>query len=122
MGGRQQAWLSIHRRLCCRVLLGVILVTTAATLVATSGCATQGLRAVVSMRMVRSEKTPRDASVYIDEQYIGPLYYVAAYGVSLPVGEHRVTVIKDGYFPWDALVVADRKPVSLKVELVEIPD
>ena len=84
MGCRHQAWLSIHRRLCCRVLLGVILVTTAATLVATFGCATQGLRAVVSMRMVRSEKTPRDASVYIDEQYIGPLYYVAAYGVSLP--------------------------------------
>jgi hypothetical protein len=72
--------------------------------------------------MHKSKTTPRDASVYIDERYIGPLYYVAAYGVSLPVGEHRVTVVKEGYFAWDALVVADRKPVSLTVDLVEIPD
>jgi hypothetical protein len=38
------------------------------------------------------------------------------------VGEHRITVTKEGYFAWDALVVADRKPVLLEVDLVEMPD
>ena len=36
---------------------------------------------------------PRDASVSIDEEYIGPLGIVAARGVRLPVGEHRITVL-----------------------------
>jgi hypothetical protein len=74
------------------------------------------------MKMVRSPQTPRDASVIIDEEYIGPLYYVAARGVRLPVGQHRITVEREGYFPWDRLIEADRKPVLLKVHLVRVPD
>ena len=86
------------------------------------GCATSSLRSAVVLEVNHAKSTPRDASVYIDEQYIGPLYYVSAYGVRLPVGEHRITVTKEGYFPWDRLVEADRKPLSLTVELVEVPD
>jgi len=79
-------------------------------------------RATVSMRMGISAKTPGDASVFIDEEYVGPLGYVAAHGVRLPVGEHRVTVERDGFFPWDRLVVADRKTIELNVDLVPVPD
>jgi hypothetical protein len=86
------------------------------------GCATMNLRAAVTMQLKRVGNTPRDASVIIDEQYIGPLTYVAAHGVRLPVGEHRITVQKPGYFPWDRLVEADREPIHLEVELVPIPD
>ena len=39
-----------------------------------------------------------DASVTIDDQYIGALAYVAAHGVALPPGAHRITVEKAGYF------------------------
>lgn len=87
-----------------------------------AGACQPSVRAAVTLSMKRRPKTPADASVYIDEEYVGPLGYVAARGVRLPVGEHRITVTKDGYFPWDRLVVADRKPVELSVELVPIPD
>jgi len=79
-------------------------------------------RAAVDLRFRASQRAAGDASVYIDEQYVGPLGYVAARGVRLPVGEHRITVTKDGYFPWDRLVEADRQPVRLDVELVPVPD
>ena len=79
-------------------------------------------RAAVSLRMAMASKTPGDASVFIDEEYIGPLGYVAAHGVRLPVGEHRITVERAGFFPWDRLVVADRQPIQLKVDLVPVPD
>jgi hypothetical protein len=72
--------------------------------------------------MARTPETPRDASVTIDEEYVGPLYFIIARGVALPVGQHRITVEKEGYFPWDQLVEADRKPVQLRVRLVKIPD
>lgn len=87
------------------------------------GCGMSGAgRAAVSMRMSRTPETPRDASVFIDEEYIGPLGFVAQRGVRLPVGEHRITVQKDGYFPWDRLVVSDREPIQLRVELEPVPD
>ncbi|MET0411870.1 MAG: PEGA domain-containing protein [Polyangiaceae bacterium] len=76
----------------------------------------------VSMRVTRTEATPRDASVYIDEQFVGFLGVVQARGVRLPEGEHRITVQRDGYFPWDRLVISDRTPIALHVELVPIPD
>lgn len=74
------------------------------------------------MRLARAKSTPRDASVYIDEEFVGPLYYVAAHGVRLPTGKHRISVTRDGYFPWDRLVEADREPIGLDVELIPIPD
>jgi hypothetical protein len=104
------------------VVLRVILALAAAGLdvVAASGC--QVPRAAVRLSMERVASTPRDASVYIDEQFVGFLGVVAARGVRLPEGEHRITVEKAGYFPWDQLVVSDRQPIHLKVELRRIPD
>lgn len=87
-----------------------------------AGCTSIGLRSAVSMRMTRVNNAPRDASVYIDEEFIGPLYYVAAHGVRLPTGTHRISVLRDGYFPWDRVIEADRQPIALEVELVPIPD
>jgi hypothetical protein len=85
------------------------------------GCGA-GARAAVRLSVERAPSTPRDASVYIDEQFVGFLGVVAARGVKLPEGEHRITVEKVGYFPWDEQVVSDRKPITLKVELRKVPD
>jgi hypothetical protein len=63
-----------------------------------------------------------DASVTVDDQYLGVLAFVQKRGVAMPVGTHRVTVEKPGYFPWDRLVEAKSAPVHLQVELVKIPD
>jgi hypothetical protein len=79
-------------------------------------------RAAVRLSVVRAPESPRDASVYIDEQFVGFLGVVAARGVRLPEGEHRISVEKVGYFPWDELVVSDRKPISIRVTLRKIPD
>ncbi len=84
-----------------------------------SGC---GLRAAVSLRFEVDPATPPDASVTIDEQFIGVLAYVAAHGVRLPTGEHRITIEREGYFPWDRIVVSDRKPIHLDVRMTRIPD
>jgi hypothetical protein len=86
-----------------------------------AGCASE-LKAAVSLKVVRSPDTPRDASVMIDEQYIGPLGVVAAHGVRLPVGEHRISVEKNGFFPFDRLVDADRQDILLRVKLEPVPD
>jgi len=66
----------------------------------------------------------RDAHVTIDDQYLGAFAYVAKKGVALPPGPHRITVEKNGYFPWDKVVVAKEgdPPLKLDVILVEIPD
>lgn len=93
-----------------------------ALLLALGGCQSGVGRAAVSMSVKLSARSPGDASVFIDEEYVGPLGYVAAHGVRLPVGEHRVTVQKDGFFPWDRLVVADREAVRLDVDLEPVPD
>ena len=83
------------------------------------GCATTSTYA---LHLKRHPKTPGNASVIIDEQYVGPLSYVAARGVRVEGGQHRVTVEKDGYFPYDQLVEADRGTVEIEVELTPIPD
>jgi hypothetical protein len=88
-----------------------------------SACGPSGVgQAAVSLKVQRSAQTPKNASVSIDENYIGPLSIVAAHGVRLPVGTHRVTVEKDGYFPFDRLVTADRDDILLEVTLEPIPD
>jgi hypothetical protein len=63
-----------------------------------------------------------DAQVTIDDIHLGALGYVAAHGVALPPGKHRVTVERVGYFPWDAVVEAEDEPIHLQVKLVPIPD
>jgi hypothetical protein len=76
----------------------------------------------VSMKVKMAPQTPADASVIIDEQFVGVLGYVAARGVRLPAGQHRISIEREGYFPWDKIVVSDRKPIHLDVELIPIPD
>lgn len=77
--------------------------------------------ATVSLRM---KGNVPDASVTIDDQYIGALAYVAARGVALPPGTHRITVEKAGYFAWDRLVEArsGAPPIHLQVQLTPVPD
>ena len=79
-------------------------------------------QAAVDLKIRASQRAAGEASVYIDEEYVGPLGYVAARGVRLPVGQHRITITEDGYFPWDRLVEANRQPIRLDVQLVPIPD
>ncbi len=85
-----------------------------------AGCT--GLTPAVSMRVKPHPKTPLDASVWIDEEFVGLLGYVTARGVRLREGEHRITIERDGYFPWDRIVVSDREPIQLDVRLIPIPD
>src|SRR5690349_3610788 len=48
----------------------------------------------------------KDASVTIDDQYIGSFAYVQKRGVAMPPGKHRITIEKVGYFPWDKIIEA----------------
>ncbi|HSU39073.1 MAG TPA: hypothetical protein VLJ38_05880 [Polyangiaceae bacterium] len=102
-------------------LAGTVGFAVAIAVALLSGCAGD-LKAAVSLKVVRSPETPRDASVIIDEQYIGPLGIVAAHGVRLPVGEHRISIEKSGFFPFDSLVRADRDDIVLPVKLEPVPD
>jgi len=87
-----------------------------------TSCQAGAGRPAVSLSLAHSAKSPRDAAVLIDEEYIGPLGYVSARGVRLPAGKHRISVEKPGYFPWDRLVEASTAPIQLNVELEPIPD
>jgi hypothetical protein len=93
----------------------------AAALLVASGCAGTAPPRTTSLKM---SGAPRDASVTVDDQYLGALVYVAAHGVALPPGKHRITVEKAGYFPWDKLVEASDgdPPLQLDVALTKIPD
>ena len=73
------------------------------------------------MRMVGS---PPNASVTIDDIFVGRLDIVAARGVALPVGTHRISVEAPGYLPWDKMVEAKEGagPLRLEVRLVATPD
>ncbi len=73
----------------------------------------------VSLRM---RGGPARASVTIDDEYVGPLDVVAARGVALPRGQHRISVESPGYLPWDRIVEAKDQAVHLEVQLVPVPD
>jgi hypothetical protein len=106
------AWLAVG---------GTLAFIAAIALSLLSGCG-PAVTPAVTLRVERAPSTPRDASVTIDEQYIGPLAVVAARGVRLPIGKHRISIEKNGYFPYDALVTSDRDDVLLKVKLEPVPD
>jgi hypothetical protein len=93
---------------------------TLAAALALAGCGA-GAPRTTSLRMAGN---PGDASVTVDERYLGALAYVASRGVALPPGKHRITVEKSGFFPWDRLVEAHDgdPPIHLDVALVKIPD
>ena len=85
---------------------------------ASQGCV-QNPGRTVSLRV---QGNVPDASVTIDDQYVGALAYVASRGVALPPGKHRITVERLGYFPWDRLVEADDDLIRLDVRMVKVPD
>ena len=122
MGMTPESWLAaIIRRLTPYVAFLAAFVLALLFVLSVSSCQT-GERPAVSLSLERSAKSPSDAAVTIDEEYIGPLGYVAARGVRLPAGKHRITVEKHGYFPWDRLVEAGTAPVHFDVTLEPIPD
>jgi hypothetical protein len=92
----------------------------AAAILAASGCVARAPETV----SLRVKGNVPGASVTIDDEYLGALAYVASRGVALPIGVHRVTVEKAGYFPWDRLVEAKSggAPILLTVELQRVPD
>jgi len=130
MEAHRRLGVAVYRTVLCVVMGtgGSLTLGGARSAVSFAGLASAGIagcqaqRAAVRLSMDRAAQTPRDASVYIDEQFVGFLGVVAARGVRLPEGEHRITVEKVGFFPWDQLVVSDRQPIHLKVELRRIPD
>jgi hypothetical protein len=75
-----------------------------------AGC----LRAAVTLNVQPDAGTPRDAKVTIDEEFVGLLGFVAAHGVR--------TIEREGYFPYDEIVVSDRQPIHLNVTLQKLPD
>jgi hypothetical protein len=62
------------------------------------------------------------ATVTIDDEYIGPFDVVAAHGVAMPIGKHRILIEAPGYVPWQRTVEAKDQPVLLDVELVPARD
>ncbi len=62
-----------------------------------------------------------DAIVTIDDQHLGSLAYVSRRGVALPPGQHRITVEKVGYFPFDRLIEAKEGEASVDVKVVLEP-
>jgi len=96
-----------------------LFVTAVLAAAAFSAC---GPPATYAVHFQRAAKTPGNASVIVDEQYIGPLHYVAAHGIRVEAGEHRISIEKDGYFPYDQRVEAEGGIIQLNVELTPIPD
>ena len=81
-----------------------------------------GCGAALQTVSLRVKGNVPDASLTVDDQYLGSLAFVSKRGVAMPPGKHRVTVEKPGYFPWDQVVLAGEQPVQLDVVLVPIPD
>lgn len=103
-----------------RSLLAVAL---AALLLGTNAaCAAKAPSTVtISLRLTGG---PADARVTVDDQLVGTLDVVAVRGVAMPPGQHRISVERQGYFPFDALVEAKegQGPVKLEANLVPIPE
>ena len=75
----------------------------------------------VSMRVAGG---PGNASVTVDDTFVGTLDVVSRRGVALPPGMHRVSVEAPGHLPWDKVVEAKEGagPLQLDVKLVPVPD
>jgi PEGA domain len=85
------------------------------------GCGPPAAVPTVSMRM---NGGPPNASVTVDDVFVGALDVVVRRGVALPPGTHRVSVEAPGHFPWDKVVEAKegQGPLRLDVKLVPVPD
>ena len=85
------------------------------------GAPGNGAKATTSLRLTGS---PADARVVVDDQIVGTLDMVQARGVAMPPGNHRVSVVREGFFPFDTIVEAKEgeKVLHLEAKLVPIPD
>ena len=99
--------------------MGVAARLAVVVLAALAACAPAASGRSVSLRMAGG---PGQAIVTIDDQIVGPLEVVAARGVALSPGKHRISVEAEGYIPWDRIVEATTAPVKLDVRLEPIPD
>jgi hypothetical protein len=89
---------------------------------ALAGCESNFPHAKTPTVSLRMQGEPPEASVTIDDEYVGPLSVVMARGVALPVGSHRISVEAEGYFAWDKIVEAKSGLVRLDVRLTPLPD
>jgi len=88
---------------------------------ALAACGPAASPKTVSMRIFGG---PPNASVTVDDIFVGTLDVVSTRGVALPPGVHHVSVEAPGHLPWDKVVEAPEgsAPVRLDVKLVPIPD
>ena len=100
------------------LLSGALALPLAAALAA---CGPAAAPKTVSMRMFGG---PSNASVTVDDIFVGTLDVVSARGVALPPGTHHVSVEAPGHLPWDNVVEAREGagPVRLDVKLLPVPD
>ncbi|MGO8992414.1 MAG: PEGA domain-containing protein [Polyangiaceae bacterium] len=71
---------------------------------------------------LRIHGSPPDATVTIDDQRVGSLSLVAARGIRVLPGRHRISVEEAGYLPFDVAVEAKDAVVPVEVKLVPVPD
>jgi hypothetical protein len=71
---------------------------------------------------LRIQGTPSDATVTIDDQRVGSLSLVAARGIRVLPGRHRISVEAAGYLPFDLAVEAKDAVVVVAVKLQPVPD
>jgi hypothetical protein len=110
-------------RIAREFLLIALLSLGATGALAATGCA--GARPpTTSLRLAPATGAPRNARVVIDDQELGPLWYVTEHGVAMPAGKHRITIEADGYLPWDRELDAGPSGGVLKLDvtLVKRPD
>jgi uncharacterized membrane protein len=88
-------------------------------------CAPARVPVVPAVRLVFAG-TPQDARVTVDDVARGTLATVAATGVFVAPGMHRISVEADGHFPYDVVVnvTARTKPnqVAIPVKLQQLPE
>lgn len=101
--------------------LALALAALAALAFGATGCGGGGAQAERTVPL-RLSGGPADATVTVDDQIVGSLALVAARGVALPPGKHRITVEARGFLPFDKMVEAEAGPVRLDVSLVPVPD
>jgi len=111
---------SLSSRFRILLLLGSLALLSGCVLL--SGCMTMGLRSAVDVSFQAAPETPGRALVYVDGVFIGTLAQVMHRGMRLPEGKHRISVEKTGYYPFDAVVVSNRYPIAVEVELLPLPD
>ncbi len=99
--------------------LGVVI--SIALSLSLEACGPAAAPKTVAMRMFGG---PANASVTVDDIFVGTLDVVSTRGVALPPGTHHVSVEAPGHLPWDKVVEAREGagPVRLDVKLVPIPD